>query len=43
MGDDFREGKITLPVVLSYRRGSETERKFWHRTLEESDIQDGDL
>jgi octaprenyl-diphosphate synthase len=43
VGDDFREGKITLPVVLSYRRGNETERKFWRRTLETSVIQDGDL
>ena len=24
VGDDFREGKITLPVVLSFRRGSES-------------------
>ena len=30
VGDDFREGKITLPVVLSFRRGSETERAFWN-------------
>ena len=43
VGDDFREGKITLPVVLSYRRGSDTERAFWNRTLGESDIKDGDL
>jgi octaprenyl-diphosphate synthase len=43
VGDDFREGKITLPVVLSYRRGSEKERTFWRRTLERSDVQDGDL
>ena len=43
VGDDFREGKITLPVVLSFRRGSEAERTFWRRTLEQSDIQDGDL
>jgi octaprenyl-diphosphate synthase len=42
-GDDFREGKITLPVVLVYRRGSESEREFWRRTLERSDIRDGDL
>src|SRR5262245_27368177 len=28
VGDDFREGKITLPVVLSFRRGSESERTF---------------
>jgi len=28
-GDDFREGKITLPVILSYQRGSAAEREFW--------------
>lgn len=43
IGDDFREGKITLPVVLSYRRGSEDERAFWRRTLEEGRIEEGDL
>ena len=32
VGDDFREGKITLPVVLSYRRGTDTDRVFWMRT-----------
>jgi octaprenyl-diphosphate synthase len=42
-GDDFREGKITLPVVLSFRRGSEAERAFWRRTLQEGEIVDGDL
>ena len=35
VGDDFREGKITLPVVLAYRRGNSEERAFWQRTLEE--------
>jgi octaprenyl-diphosphate synthase len=43
VGDDFREGKITLPVVLSFRRGNEAERAFWQRTLEQGDIGDGDL
>ncbi len=43
VGDDFREGKITLPVVLSFRRGTEAERDFWRRTLERSEIRDGDL
>jgi octaprenyl-diphosphate synthase len=33
-GDDFREGKITLPVVLAYRRGSESERAFWREAIE---------
>ena len=35
IGDDFREGKITLPVILAYRRGDEEERAFWRRTLED--------
>ncbi len=43
VGDDFREGKITLPVILSYRRGNETERAFWNRTLTEGRIEDGDI
>ena len=43
VGDDFREGKITLPVVLSFRRGSESERDFWRRTLEQGEINDADL
>jgi octaprenyl-diphosphate synthase len=43
IGDDFREGKITLPVVLSFRRGSESERAFWTRALEQGEIGDNDL
>jgi octaprenyl-diphosphate synthase len=43
VGDDFREGKVTLPVVLSYRRGSETERGFWRRALEQANTSDADL
>jgi octaprenyl-diphosphate synthase len=43
VGDDFREGKITLPVVLSYRRGDDAEREFWKRVMEQGDQHDGDL
>jgi octaprenyl-diphosphate synthase len=43
VGDDFREGKITLPVVLSYRRGSDADRAFWRRVLVEGRIGEGDL
>jgi octaprenyl-diphosphate synthase len=43
IGDDFREGKITLPVVLSFRRGNDAERSFWRRTLERGEIVDRDL
>jgi octaprenyl-diphosphate synthase len=43
IGDDFREGKITLPVVLAFRRGSDAEREFWRRTLERGETADVDL
>tara|TARA_Y100000385_G_scaffold290176_1_gene362260 strand:+ start:4001 stop:5023 length:1023 start_codon:yes stop_codon:yes gene_type:complete len=43
VGDDFSEGKITLPVILAFRRGSEADRKFWNRTLGELEQVDGDL
>jgi octaprenyl-diphosphate synthase len=43
VGDDFREGKITLPVVLSFRRGNDAERRFWRRVLEQGEVEDRDL
>ena len=43
VGDDFREGKISLPVVLAWRRGNAEERDFWRLTLETLEQQDGDL
>lgn len=43
IGDDFREGKITLPIVLAFARGTEQEREFWRRTLEQLDQHDGDI
>jgi octaprenyl-diphosphate synthase len=43
IGDDFREGKITLPVVLAFRRGNDTEREFWRRALERGETTAADL
>ena len=43
IGDDFREGKITLPVILSFRRGTDVERSFWRRTIVDGEIEPGDL
>jgi octaprenyl-diphosphate synthase len=43
VGDDFHEGKITLPVVLAFERGDEEERTFWRRCLEDLEQNDGDL
>ncbi|MEM8949615.1 MAG: polyprenyl synthetase family protein, partial [Pseudomonadota bacterium] len=37
VGDDFKDGKITLPVVLAFERGDEDEKTFWQRTLEEGE------
>ena len=33
VGDDFKEGKITLPIILAYLRSNNEERKFWDKTI----------
>ena len=33
VGDDFRDGKVTLPVILAYARGSDDERAFWRAAI----------
>ena len=33
VGDDFRDGKVTLPVILAYARGSDAERGFWREAM----------
>ena len=43
VGDDFREGKITLPVLVAYQTGDPTERAFWERTIGESEQDETDL
>ena len=43
IGDDFRDGKITLPIILAYRRGTDEERSFWRRTMERQEQENGDL
>jgi octaprenyl-diphosphate synthase len=43
VGDDFREGKMTLPVVLAVGGSAGAEHAFWERTLEALDQHDGDL
>src|SRR5687768_10434856 len=43
VGDDFRDGKVTLPVILAYARGGEAERRFWREAMTEGAIGDGDL
>jgi octaprenyl-diphosphate synthase len=43
VGDDFREGKITLPVILAFRRGTKSEREFWQSSLVDGDSSDESL
>ena len=43
VGDDFREGKITLPLILAFRRGDDEQRTFWRRCVETLEQEDGDL
>ena len=42
-GDDFREGKVTLPVILAYQRGDAAARAFWQRTIGQGDVGDSDF
>ena len=42
-GDDFREGKMTLPVILAYARGSDEERRFWQDAMRGKRNSDEDL
>ena len=43
VGDDFREGKITLPVLVAYQAGDADDRAFWRRTIEASEQTEADL
>jgi octaprenyl-diphosphate synthase len=43
VGDDFRQGKITLPVLLAHRAGDAPERAFWQRTIERLEQTETDL
>src|SRR6187551_756823 len=43
VGDDFRDGKMTLPVILAYARGSAEDRAFWKSAVSGERISDDDL
>ncbi|HVJ71424.1 MAG TPA: polyprenyl synthetase family protein [Sphingomicrobium sp.] len=42
-GDDFRDGKVTLPVILAYARGSAEERAFWKAAMQGDRVSEEDL
>lgn len=43
IGDDFREGKATLPVIIAYNNSNVEEREFWQRTIIEKNQEPNDL
>jgi octaprenyl-diphosphate synthase len=43
VGDDFRERKLTLPVIKAVAQATDEEREFWKRTIEKGRQEDGDL
>jgi len=43
VGDDFRERKLTLPVIKAISAANTQERAFWTRVIEKGDQRDGDL
>ncbi len=43
VGDDFRDGKVTLPVILAFARGGEADRTFWREAMQGSRVSDEDL
>ncbi|SFJ83556.1 polyprenyl synthetase family protein [Celeribacter neptunius] len=43
VGDDFRERKLTLPVIKAVAKADDEERAFWVRTIEKGKQEDGDL
>ncbi|MEM6888392.1 MAG: polyprenyl synthetase family protein [Pseudomonadota bacterium] len=43
VGDDFRERKLTMPMILAIARADGAERTFWARCIEKGRQEDGDL
>jgi octaprenyl-diphosphate synthase len=43
VGDDLREGKMTLPVIEAYKRADAEERAFWQRVFAQGDVREGDV
>ncbi|KCZ52870.1 polyprenyl synthetase family protein [Hyphomonas pacifica] len=43
VGDDFRECKITLPVIIAKRRGSDEDREFWEKAMNPDTQEESDL
>ncbi|MBL0318128.1 MAG: polyprenyl synthetase family protein [Alphaproteobacteria bacterium] len=43
VGDDFREGKVTLPIILALKQATPTEELFWHQVITTGEQHQDDL
>ena len=43
IGDDFREGKMTAPIIFALEAATDQEKEFWQRTIGDKDQNDGDF
>ena len=43
VGDDFRDGKMTLPLILAYARAGDGDRRFWRAAVAGERVSDADL
>jgi octaprenyl-diphosphate synthase len=43
LGDDFRDGKMTLPIILAYARGDGADRSFWQAAIAGERVEEADL
>ena len=43
LGDDLRDGKMSLPVILAYARGGDADRTFWREAMAGDRVSDSDL
>ena len=43
IGDDFKQGKVTLPVILAYLRSNNEEKNYWKRTIQDLNQRDNDF
>ena len=43
VGDDFREAKMTLPIILAHARAREADKPFWKRVIETGNQTEADL
>ena len=43
IGDDFKEGKVTLPLLIAYNKSNEKEKIFWKKVIEELNQEKNDL